>query len=197
MPMLFRFSVTSALWLLLCSFAVGALAAPSVSVTNILRLQPGWVRVYLQALDPPLNPQFGAFPSCASPTSPNSITAMVNNGANLAIDLKIDPTWLADNGLPAPCHVTQLNVVMTGGGLSASATANVDIAMDLPLQGRSGQPAGGGTRAARCQSGRQSWRYDRTVAVMRGHWRAVVAAGPGRTGPAQFTAATDPRERDA
>jgi len=103
MPMLFRFSVTSALWLLLCSFAVGALAAPSVSVTNILRLQPGWVRVYLQALDAPLNPQFGAFPTCASPTSPSSITATVNNGANLAIDFKVDPTWLADNGL----HATQ------------------------------------------------------------------------------------------
>jgi hypothetical protein len=103
MPMLFRFSVTTALWLLLCSFGAGALAAPSVSITNILRLQPGWLRVYLQAFDPPLNPQFGAFPTCASPTSPSSITATVSNGANVAIDLKVDPTWLADNGLPAPC----------------------------------------------------------------------------------------------
>ena len=119
--------------ILICGDPAGAIAAPSISISNILRLQPGWVRVYLQVGDPPINPQFLAVPTCTSPTSASSVAASVNNGATVAIDLKVDPIWLADNGLPAPCHVTQLSVTMTGAGLSASTTANVDIAMDLPL----------------------------------------------------------------
>jgi hypothetical protein len=128
-----RFLFIATLSLFFCSCAAGAIAAPSVTISGILRLQPGWVRVYLQASDPPINPQFQAFPTCAPPTSASSITTSVSNGANLAIDLKVAPNWLADNGLPAPCHVTQLNVLMTGAGLSSEAAANVDIAMDLPL----------------------------------------------------------------
>jgi hypothetical protein len=112
-----------------------ATAAPGVKISSMLRLQPGWVRVYLQATDPPANAQYQLFPVCDSTAAANSIITTISNGTNLAFDIKDNPTWLADNGLPTPCHITQINIEMTGSTviLPIEVSATVDIAMDLPL----------------------------------------------------------------
>jgi len=132
-PPLRRLVSLVGLSILICGGPAGAIAAPSISISSIVRLQPGWVRVYLQVGDPPINAQFKASAVCAAPTSASSIITGPSNGNSPAVDIKVDPNWLANNGLPAPCHLTQLNVTMTGAALTAEATANVDVAMDLPL----------------------------------------------------------------
>jgi len=98
-------------------------------------MQPGWVRVYLEATDPPTNPQYGLAATCDTPSAINSITIAKSGASSLSFDIKVDPSWLADNGLPKPCRITQLNGQMhgTGAPLPVQVSANVNIAMDLPL----------------------------------------------------------------
>jgi len=110
---------------------------PSVAVTKVLGLQPGWVRVTV-VYDAPVTPSFTLTPTCGAPTVPQSVvasTALVLSVPKQAVlDLRDDVRYLANHGLSRPCHVTALQVQMLNGS-TVLATANVTISfpMDLPL----------------------------------------------------------------
>jgi hypothetical protein len=108
---------------------------PALSIGNIVRLQPGWVRVYLAASNAPAGASYQLNAVCATPTNGNSIVIQqTNSSTNLAFDIKVNSNWLAANSLPVPCHITQLNAAMLlGGQTRAQARENVDAPMDLPL----------------------------------------------------------------
>ncbi|MGA3401326.1 MAG: hypothetical protein ABSC95_19100 [Acetobacteraceae bacterium] len=121
--------------LALLALATQASAAPQVVFGNIVRMQPGWVRLYLEAIDPPPAAQFQVVPGCAAPGNVASITTTVSVGTNGFVDFKDNLTWLADNGLPAPCTITTVtaNLLGTGPTPVLQATEAVNIQMDLPL----------------------------------------------------------------
>jgi hypothetical protein len=107
---------------------------PSIRIANVQRLQPGWVRVYLSAANAPAGATYQFSQVCAAPTNPSSIVTTQSNGANLAFDIQVNAAWLAENSLPAPCHITQMSVsMMANGQARAWAQLTLDLAMDLPL----------------------------------------------------------------
>jgi hypothetical protein len=114
--------------------ATQAKADPQVEIVRAQRMQPGWVRVYLQATDAPANAGYQASLVCASPTSGDSVSTAQTTGSVLGIDIKVNAGWLADNSLPRPCRISGLTVSMQVNGIVyADATETVDIPMDLPL----------------------------------------------------------------
>lgn len=120
-----------ALW---AASGTAVLGSPQVAISGVDRLQPGWIRIYLTATQEPAGAQYRLKPDCAAPTKPESITATTHRGKNLAIDVRANLGWLGSNSLPAPCHMTRLEVEMLqASNVVARATANVDIRTDLPL----------------------------------------------------------------
>ena len=121
--------------LLLPGLARPAIAAPTVTIGDIVRVQPGWVRVFLKVTDAPSTATYSAVASCSNPAQANSITTTISTGASLAIDIKDNLAWIADNGLNPPCTVTQIvaNMYRVANVIASEATETVNIPMDLPL----------------------------------------------------------------
>jgi hypothetical protein len=121
--------------LLLCGLSGSATAAPGIKIGEVLRIQPGWVRVYLLPTDAPAGATYQAVATCAVAADAGSITTTVMVGANIAVDIKINPAWLTDNDISAPCTVTQIvaNMYRPGTVPAAEVIATVSIPMDLPL----------------------------------------------------------------
>lgn len=118
-------------WLASSSSAV---SSPQITVSGIDRVQPGWIRIYLTATQEPVGAQYRLTPDCAAPTNPQSLTITTHRTNNLSIDVRANLGWLAKNSLPAPCHITRVQVEMLQGAtVVARASANVDIQTDLPL----------------------------------------------------------------
>jgi hypothetical protein len=125
----------------ICFTALAALcdsparAASQIAFGNIVRLQPGWVRLYIEAIDPQSGTQIAVVPTCASPGNVNSITTTVGGGLNGFVDFQANLTWLADNGLPQPCTITSIAASLLGSGSAplVEATETVNIPIDLPL----------------------------------------------------------------
>lgn len=114
--------------------AVQAMAAPSVQILGVTRIQPGWVRIYLKASGAPNNAIYQLSFACAAPTDARSISSVSTAGSVLGFDIKVNPGWLADNSLPQPCRISHLDVAMKVDSLVfAEALQDVDVPMDLPL----------------------------------------------------------------
>jgi len=116
---------------------------PSVSITNVTGLQPGWVRVTV-SYTADVTPTFTLTPTCASPTVPDSVissTALVlskpTNEAFLDLNLNLD--WVDKNinsggTIVPPCNVTNLQVDMLNGStVLATTNKTTSFYMDVPL----------------------------------------------------------------
>ena len=112
----------------------GAQALPAVRIASVERLQPGWVRVFLSATNAPAGASYTLTAQCDAKTNHKSIQTAQSNGVNLAFDIQVNTTWLVEHSLPAPCHITQIDVSMLANGHTQAGTElPLDLQMDLPL----------------------------------------------------------------
>jgi hypothetical protein len=113
-------------------------AAPSVSILKVIGLQPGWVRA-TAAYQGAVSATFTITPTCGGGTRAQSVIGstpvVYSNPTQIAVlDLRVNPAYEQNNGLPTPCQVTALQVQMfEGTQLVASSSTTISFPMDLPL----------------------------------------------------------------
>jgi hypothetical protein len=115
---------------------------PTLSVSNVMRLQPGWIRVYLAASNAPSGATYQLTPVCDTTSIPlgyaqrsadatSITTTQAKSSKNLAFDIQVSSAWVP---YVQPCHITQLNASMLSNGVVvAQSQTPVDAQMDLPL----------------------------------------------------------------
>jgi hypothetical protein len=82
--------------------AAQPMAAPTVQVLGVRRMQPGWVRAYWKATGAPKGAEYELSFACGAPTDIKSIAGAQTTGSVLGIDIIVNAAWLERNGYPGP-----------------------------------------------------------------------------------------------
>ncbi len=114
---------------------------PAVTIADVSRLQPGWVRARLTWTGDVPNPRAMVAVACtvAGRESSLDITTLFASRSDrqAIVDIKTSTSWLIDNRNAEPCHVTTVAGFVSGAAVpSGSATRPLDFAMDAPVMYR-------------------------------------------------------------
>jgi hypothetical protein len=115
-----------------------ALGTATLTPLSEYGVQPGWARAtFTYSLSVPAITTFTGGVTCAA-GSPQSVevTSTVLSSSIVALDLRANLPWLAENGLPTPCEVTSVSIQASNGSPPlpiGSATFDNTFSMDVPV----------------------------------------------------------------